>query len=103
MGRTDQAVDEGLVWATQKINETVALLGQVFTNSNEPGFEAFDYLVDQLSRNGIPVPYPMWSFALEQAESAELLSIGSFAYNAGKPDTCAGDLEHQFRKSACCT
>jgi hypothetical protein len=45
----------------------------------------------------------MWSFALEQAESAELLSIGSFAYNAGKPDTCAGDLEHQFRKSACCT
>jgi len=81
--RTNQAVDEGLAWATTKINETVALLGQVFTGSNGPVFEAFDYLVDQLKSTSTPVPDPMWSLALEQAESAELTVIGLTAYRAG--------------------
>src|SRR5439155_24679382 len=44
--RTNQVIDNGLVWATAKINETVALLGPVFVGSDGPTFEAFDYLVD---------------------------------------------------------
>ncbi len=80
--RTNQAIDAGLVWATAKINETVALLNQVFTGSNGPVFEAFDYLVDQLTRTGTPVPDPMWTLALEQAKSAELIEIGRAAYQA---------------------
>ncbi len=82
--RTKQAIDEGLIWATTKINETVALLGQVFTGSNGPLFEAFDYLVDQLTRFSMSVPDPMWSLALEQAEPSELFTIGWVAVRADK-------------------
>jgi predicted negative regulator of RcsB-dependent stress response len=82
--RTNQAIDEGLAWATAKINETVALLGQVFTGSNGPVFEAFDYLVDQLTSSSTPVPDPIWALALEQAEPAELSVIGLAAFNLGK-------------------
>ena len=85
--RTKQAIDEGLTWATEEINETVALLGQVFTGSNGPVFEAFDYLIDHLTRNSTPVPDPMWAIALEQAASAELSVIGFAAYWADKPAT----------------
>ena len=74
--RTKQTIDNGLTWATEKINETVALLGQIFSGSNGPIFEAFDYLIDQLTRTSIPVPDPMGSLVLEQAESTELNSIG---------------------------
>jgi tetratricopeptide (TPR) repeat protein len=85
--RTNQAIDEGLAWATAKINETVALLGQVFAGSNGPVFEAFDYLIDQLTPTSMPVPDLMWALALEQAESAELTLIGIDAYQAGRPAT----------------
>lgn len=87
--RTNQAVDDGLVWATAKINETVALLGQVFTGSNGHAFEAFDYLVDELTRTSTPVPDPMWTLALEQAEPAELNVIGLAAYQAKNSATAA--------------
>jgi tetratricopeptide (TPR) repeat protein len=82
--RTKQAIAEGLAWATRKINETIALLGQVFASSDEPVFEAFDYLIDQLIRTSTPVPDPMWFFALEQAESAELRAVGLAAEQAGE-------------------
>jgi tetratricopeptide (TPR) repeat protein len=94
--RTNQAIDAGLAWATAKINETVALLGQVFTGSNRPVFEAFDYLVDQLTRTGTPVPDPMWTLALEQAESAELIVIGRTASRASKLATA----ETAWRRAA---
>ena len=82
--QTNQAIEEGLTWATEKINETVALLGPVFSGSNGPVFEAFDYLVDQFTRTSTPVPDPMWSLALEQAQPTELGAIGLAAYDAGK-------------------
>jgi tetratricopeptide (TPR) repeat protein len=81
--RTEQTIDEGLAWATMEINETVALLGRVFTGSNGPVFNAFDYLVDQLERTKEPIPNQMLSVALEQAESDELTVIGNTAYLAG--------------------
>jgi tetratricopeptide (TPR) repeat protein len=81
--RTKQTIDEGLAWATMKINETVALLGQVFTGSNGPVFNAFDYLVDQLESTKKPIPNQVLSLALEQAESDELTVIGYTAYRAG--------------------
>ena len=65
--RTKRTIDDGLTWATEKINETVALLGQIFSDSNGPVFEAFDYLVDQLTRTSTPVPDPIWDLVLEQA------------------------------------
>ncbi len=85
--RTTQAIDEGLAWATEKINKTVALLGQVVTDTNGPVFEAFDYLVDELTRTGPPVPDPMWELALEQAQSAELVIVGLAADRVGKQVT----------------
>ncbi len=73
-----------MAWATAKINETVALLGQIFTGSDGPVFEAFDYLIDQLTHTNTSVPDPMWALALEQAESSELLVVGLAAYGTGK-------------------
>ncbi len=94
--RTKQAIDEGLAWATARINETVALLGSDFTDPNRPVFEAFDYLIDQLAHTSTPVPEPMWALALEQAESAELFVIGRAANQAGKLATA----ESAFRQAA---
>jgi len=82
--RTNPSIEEGLTWATMKINETVALLGQVFPGSNGPSYEAFDYLIDQLTRTSTPVPDLMWDLALEQSESAELNEIGMAARLASK-------------------
>ena len=83
--RTNQAIDDGLVWATAKINETVALLAEVFTGSNGSVLEAFDYLIDQLTHTSVPVPDPMWALALKQAKSDEFIVIGLAAYQADKP------------------
>jgi tetratricopeptide (TPR) repeat protein len=91
--RTNQAIDGGLAWATAKINETVALLAQVFTGSNGPLFEAFDYLVDQRTSSSTPVPDPMWALALEQAEPAELVVIGLAAFHLGEWLEKQGDVE----------
>ena len=82
--RTSQAIEDGLVWATEKINETVALLSQNFTSANGPLFEAFDYLVDHLSRSSTPVPDQMWTFAMQQAEPVELIRIGLTAFDLGR-------------------
>jgi tetratricopeptide (TPR) repeat protein len=86
--RTNQAIDEGLAWATAKINETVALLGRSFPGSNGPVFEAFDYLLDQLTTTNTPVPDPMWALAVEQAEPAESIVIG-FAANQSSNSVAA--------------
>jgi tetratricopeptide (TPR) repeat protein len=83
--RTNQTIEEGLAWATEKINETVALLGQNFTDPDRPVFEAFDYLIDQPTIASIPVPDPMWTCALEQAKSTELINVGIAANRVGKP------------------
>jgi tetratricopeptide (TPR) repeat protein len=84
VSRSNEAIENGFVWATQKINETVSLLGKVFTKSNEPIFQAFDYLVDQVTPTSAPVPDSMWSLALKQAEPAELNGVGFAAVQAGK-------------------
>jgi uncharacterized protein len=80
--RTEKVIKKGWDWATDKINETVALLSRSFPGSNGPVFEAFDYLVDQPICTGTSVPDPMWSLAVEQAESTELTMIGLAAYQA---------------------
>lgn len=79
---TDQTIDEGLGWATAKINETVALLGQRFPDSHGPIFEAFDYLVDSRSRQEEGIPDALWILALKQGKPAELFRVGVAAYNA---------------------
>jgi hypothetical protein len=91
--RSDQAIDDGLAWATTKISETVALLGQGFTSANEPVYEAFGYLVDQTSRS---IPDPIWSFALEQARPVEMLRIALAACQAGN----LASAEAALRKAA---
>jgi tetratricopeptide (TPR) repeat protein len=85
--RTNQAIDDGLMWATAKINETVALLGQVFTDSNGPVFEAFDYLIDQPTCASTPIPDSIWALALKQADPDELFVISLAAFRQDKQPT----------------
>ena len=57
--RTQEALDKGLEWATEEINETVALLGRRFPDPTDPtveAFEAFDYLVDHLTEPALLSP-----------------------------------------------
>ena len=76
----------------------MALLERVFTGSNEPLFEAFDYLVDDSPVRTLPIPDPTWFLALDQAdaESAELFMVGLAAAQAGKPTTA----ETAWRRAA---
>ena len=83
--RTEEIIKQGLEWATTKINETVALLGQIFTSSNEPLFEAFDYLVDELAHHTTSIPDAMWDLALEQEEATDWRMLGLIVYLSGKP------------------
>ena len=69
--RSEQALDQGLDWATAKINETVALLGPIFTDPDDVAFEAFDYLVDHLTLAGASIPDPVWRVSLHEALPTE--------------------------------
>ncbi len=83
--RTNQAIKKGLAWATKKINETVALLDPNYTDPKWPVFKVLDYLLDQPT--SLPVPDPTWAIALEQAKSAELITISLTAARAEKQAT----------------
>ncbi len=81
--RTEAALDQGMDWATTKINETVALLGIVFPDpAGAPTFEAFDYLVDHLTLAGASIPDAMWQLALQEARPTEWKDLGYAAYRS---------------------
>jgi hypothetical protein len=80
-----EALDEGLTWATQKLNETVALLRHRADGKRSgEAFEAFEYLVDYVTRRDYPVPDEMWLLAVEAANPAESVAVGYAAYEAGR-------------------
>lgn len=72
-----EAIDRGLAWACQRINETVALLtsheSRGEPNSAEYRYEAFDYLVDHVVNMlpSEPIPIQMWHRVIEAASVAE--------------------------------
>jgi tetratricopeptide (TPR) repeat protein len=82
--RTDQALDQGLEWATAKINETVALLRPDLADPANITFEAFEYLVDHLTLAGASIPDGMWQVSLEKAQPSEALNVGRVAMRSDK-------------------
>ena len=107
---SDTSVEEGMGWATDKINETVRLLiphypdpatldvsGKVTSDSrNEPLFEAFDYLVDLMvkraesndsnERDRAAIPTEMWARVRRTATQAGRrdVALAADAYFVGR-------------------
>ena len=80
--RDADAIEAGLAWAKDKIDETVALLLEhnrpQLTNARM--FEAFDYLVDEADEFETPVPLAMWQLVRSQANRNELRDIARAAF-----------------------
>jgi TPR repeat protein len=82
---SEQALGEGLTWASTQINETVALLGRRFTDPAEDtseAFEAFDYLVDYLTAGRLAIPEQLWQLSLTEALPTEYGELGYAAYQS---------------------
>ena len=97
--RTEEALDQGLEWATEEINETVALLGRRFpdpTDATVEAFEAFDYLVDHLIETGAAIPEQLWQLSLEEAQPTEWNDLGY----AASQSTNLSVAELAFRRAA---
>jgi hypothetical protein len=88
--RDAEAISAGLTWATEKINETVALL-VVHSRAEPPDtqmFEAFDYLVDVADERETPIPPAMWRLVAGEASRAETRDIARAAF-IGRSDVMA--------------
>ena len=97
--RTQEALDQGLEWATEELNETVALLKRYFPDPADPiveAFEAFDYLVDHLTETSAAIPDQLWQLSLNEAQPTEWNELGYSAYQS----TNLPVAEHAFRKAA---
>lgn len=83
--RTKEAIEEGLTWATERVNETVSLLTPLFDEGDEPHFDVFDYLLDQLSSPGAEsVPEAMWRVALREVRPTEWRTLSVVANVSGQ-------------------
>lgn len=84
VARDPEALDAGLRWATEKINETVALLRRADEKRCGEAFEAFEYLIDYVASRNDPVPDGMWLLAVEAADRSETVDVGYAAYKEGR-------------------
>jgi Flp pilus assembly protein TadD len=97
--RTQEALVRGLKWATEEINETVALLGRRFPDpidTTVEAFEAFDYLVDHVTDARTSIPEQLWQLSLQEAQPTEWMDVGYAAYESINVPVA----EHAFRKAA---
>lgn len=81
----------GLAWATEPINQTVALLVE-----EAAGFRALDLALDRFVQLGTPIPDPLWDAAVEAASRAESADVGASSYYSGRLDVA----ERAWRKAA---
>jgi hypothetical protein len=81
--RDADAIEQALSWATEKINETVALLLPYHATEarieDSRLFEAFDYLVDTIAQRQVPIPALMWKLVTEAASAAETADVARVA------------------------
>jgi TPR repeat protein len=96
--RSQEALDQGLRWATEEINESVALLGRFPDPAAPPAeaFEALDYLVDHVTQAGAAVPEQLWQVSLDQAQPPEWMNVGYAACDSAN----LAVAEHAFGKAA---
>lgn len=89
--RSPNAIDAGLTWTMEKINETVALLGvqRLDDVSGEWVFEAFDYLIDSADLSETPVPARMWRLVVSAASRAEATDVEHSRSFIGRLDAMA--------------
>jgi tetratricopeptide (TPR) repeat protein len=94
-----EALDKGLEWAADEINETVALLGRRFTDPTDAAteaFEAFDYLVDHFSAAAPAIPEQLWQLSLKEAQPTEWNELGYAAFRSNNLPVA----EAAFREAA---
>jgi len=62
----------GLAWATRDINPNVSLLQPAGPDS----YILYDYALDLISQQSIPVPVGSWAVIMAEADNSELVDIG---------------------------
>ena len=62
----------GLAWATREMNPNVSLLQPFGPDS----YALYDYALDLISQQGIPVPTSSWAVIMADADTSELVAIG---------------------------
>jgi tetratricopeptide (TPR) repeat protein len=70
--KDQDAFATGLAWATRDINPNVSLLQPTGPDS----YTVYDYALDRISKQGIPVPDGNWAVIMANADAAELTDIG---------------------------
>jgi len=61
-----------LQWATREVNPTVAIL-----QADEPDcFAVYDYALDFLSREALPIPEKTWHVLIDAGSPADLIAVG---------------------------
>ena len=70
------AMDHALDWASERINETVALLDR-----QDSGWRVFDFVLDQLETERAPIPDATWESVVEYVRNspAEAIRVGDQA------------------------
>jgi tetratricopeptide (TPR) repeat protein len=73
--------EEGLVWATEPVQATSALL-----SVGDGGVDVFDYLLDMVQSANVdrPVPEPLWAHLIGQLQPIDAWSVGIACYWAGR-------------------
>lgn len=67
-----EAFSAGLAWAIREINPSVSLLQP----SGLDSYIIYDYALDLISRQNVPVPAASWAVVMTNADPSELIGIG---------------------------
>jgi tetratricopeptide (TPR) repeat protein len=67
-----EAVQKGMMWATQDINPNVSLLQPAGADC----YSIYDYALDLISAQDVPIPDGSWDAIIDSVDSPELVRIG---------------------------
>ena len=68
----EDSLSSGIAWATREINPNVALLQSAGNDS----YSIYEYAVDLVSAQNIPITEENWDFIIANASIAELIRVG---------------------------
>jgi CHAT domain-containing protein/tetratricopeptide (TPR) repeat protein len=79
-----ESYEDGLEWACEPLEATVALLNRSIGDARSAGFDVFDRVVSHIDRqqggNALRVPEPIWKAVVDRATPQEAIRVSYAAY-----------------------